>query len=1051
MRFKEADGKMDVPRSEERIAEFWRNERIFEKSIQMRQGAEPFVFLEGPPTANGKPGIHHILARAMKDVVCRYKTMTGHLVERKAGWDTHGLPVEVEVEKALGLDGKQEIEQYGVQRFIEQCRESVLKYEQDWKELTERIGFWVDMENPYITFHNDYIESVWWVLRRMWEKGLLYEGRKVVPYCPRCGTALSSHEVAQGYAETEDPSVYVKFRSARDANRYFLVWTTTPWTLPSNAALAVKPDADYAAVQCGGETWTLAADLAPSVLADFDCQIVGKTAGADLIGERYDPLFNFAGEQENAYKVVGADFVTLEDGTGIVHIAPAFGQDDYDLGKEHGLPVIQLVDAEGRFVDAAGAWAGVFVKDADPGICADLEKRGLMLRSERYTHEYPHCWRCDSPLLYYARASWFIKTTAYKDRMSALNDQVNWQPDHIKHGRFGDWLKNNVDWAVSRERYWGTPLPIWRCGECGETECVGSAAALEQRARNMPDDLDLHRPYIDEIVMDCAKCGAEMRRIPEVADAWLDSGCAHTAQWHAPFENEEKRKANYPADFICEAIDQTRGWFYNLLATGAALYDEPAFRNCLCLELVLGADGQKMSKSRGNAVDPWTPLNTFGADAVRWRFFTAAPPWRQRPYSEDGVAASLNKYLGTLQNMQSFLALYANAEGINPAEDPPPLNERPAMDRWAVSRFHTTAREARSAMEEYQITRAARALERFVDDLSNWYVRRSRSRFWGSADEADARAAFATLYETLVGAALLTAPFTPFAAEEIYQSLARPVDPDAPESVHLRGYPEADKTKIDQRLEGGMELIRRLTIMGRAARNDSKIRTRQPLQRIVAGGFTEAELELAADLAPIALEELNVKSIEWGGGLTDFAKFAAKLNFKTAGPKHGKSVQQIARAVQNADAERLKRGIEANGETRLQTEAGEFTLEPEDLEFSIESRDQFAVVSNGPCFVALDLRLTPELELEGRARELVNRIQTMRKEAGFHVTDRIALSFQGAGKTKQAFETLQEEIARETLAVQIDEAPQEGSYEKQIEIGGEQAAVSVRKTDKTDP
>ena len=1044
-RFKEIAPSLNRPQREEAVIQFWSDNGIFQKSVENRRADKPFVFLEGPPSANGKPGVHHILSRAMKDLVCRYKTMTGHLVERKGGWDTHGLPVEVQVEKQLGLDGKKEIEQYGVQKFVEKCRGSVLTYEQDWKKVSQRIGFWIDMENPYITYSSDYIESLWWVLKQMWDKEMVYEGHKVMPYCPRCGTALASHEVAQGYAETEDPSVYVKFRAQENPNHFYLVWTTTPWTLPSNAALAVNPDADYALVQCGGETWTLAADLAPKVLDSFDAQTVQTEKGSDLIGRRYEPLFPFAGDFENAYQVVGAEFVTMEDGTGIVHIAPAFGQEDYETGKTHGLPTIQLVDEEGRFTKEAEPWAGVFVKDADPEIAADLEKRGQLLKSERYMHEYPFCWRCDSPLLYYPRSSWFIKTTAYKDRMMELNEQVNWRPDHIRRGRFGDWLKNNVDWALSRERYWGTPLPIWRCGDCGKTECFGSVAELKKRAVNFPENLDLHRPYIDDIIVECADCGGEMRRIPEVADVWFDSGCAHTAQWHAPFENEQKRRANYPADFISEAIDQTRGWFYNLLATGAFLYDEPAYRNCLCLEFVLGEDGQKMSKSRGNAVDPWTVLNKHGADALRWNFYTSAPPWQPRRYSEAGVAESLNKYLGTLQNMCAFFAMYANAENVDPTKNAPPVQERPAMDRWAVSRFHSTAREVFKEMEEYQVTRAARTLQRFVDDLSNWYVRRSRSRFWGSADEADALAAFATLHETLTGTALLTAPFTPFAAEEIHQNLVCSVDPDAPESVHLCSFPAADERLMDADLERAMETARRVTLMGRAARNDSKIRTRQPLSRLILGGFSDAEREAMNELTSIALEELNVKTVEWGGNLSDFAAYEAKPNFKTLGPKHGKAVQQIARAVQTADAAQLKREADEHGQARVQTEAGEFVLEPDDFAVSMRSREGYAVVKDGAVFAALDLTMTPELILEGRARELVNRIQAMRKEAGFHVTDRIALTFEGDGDSKRAFENLRDDIMRETLAVQIDDQPKEGAHAKEAAIDGDKAVLSVRR------
>ncbi|MBT3269070.1 isoleucine--tRNA ligase [Candidatus Poribacteria bacterium] len=1047
-RFQPVNTRLDFPELERGVLDLWRETDMFRKSIEARDGCKPFVFLEGPPTANGKPGVHHVLARVMKDVICRYKTMTGHQVHRKGGWDTHGLPVEIEVEKALGLDGKEEIEAYGIREFVEKCKESVLAYEQDWQKITERIGFWVDMDDPYVTFHNDYIESVWSVLKRYWDAGLLYQGHKVVPYCPRCGTALSSHEVAQGYAEVEDPSVYVKFRLKDEPNTYFLVWTTTPWTLPSNVALAVKADAEYARVRHGDETWIVAKALVEKVLSEHTgYRAADDVMGSDLVGTDYEPLFDFANPREKAYYVVAADFVTLDDGTGIVHLAPAFGQDDYDVGREHGLPVVQLVNTEGAFVDAVEPWAGVFVKDADAGIIDNLQSRGQMLRSETMKHDYPFCWRCDTALLYYARASWFVRTTAFKDRMVELNRTVNWHPGHIKEGRFGDWLENNIDWAVSRERYWGTPLPIWRCVECDHTRCIGGVDELKAAAPNTPDDIELHRPYIDEVEMPCDECGGVMKRVPEVADAWLDSGCAHTAQWHAPFENADEAARAYPADFISEAIDQTRGWFYSLLATGAFLYDEVAYRNCLCLELVMGADGLKMSKTRGNMVDPWAVLDKHGADATRWYFYTVAPPWQQRVFSDETVGESLKKFLGTLYNVYGFFVLYANADDIDPTVDVPAPVDRPLMDRWVLSRYNSLARTVRAQMDDYQITQAARAIEAFADELSNWYVRRGRNRFWGSSDAADTRAAFATLYEVLVGVSKLLAPFAPFVSEAMYQNLVKSVDADAAAGVHVEDFPTADESLVDVDLETAMVLTRGIVTMGRAARNDSKIRTRQPLSWIVVGGLgpvAQAQVGARDDLHDAIVGELNVKGIDWADDLSDYASYGAKANFRTLGQKFGKDVQAIAKAVAAADGEALQAALRSDGEASVSTDVGTFTIDASDVEVSLQSRDGYAVVTDGGVFVALDTEITPELAREGLARELVNRIQAMRKEADFHVADRIALSVAGDADVSAALEAHRDYVLGETLATELVDSPVEGAFAKDVKVGAGAATISVR-------
>jgi isoleucyl-tRNA synthetase len=1063
-RFQQVNTRLNFPELERGVLDLWREQDMFRRSVEEREGCEPFVFLEGPPTANGKPGVHHVLARVMKDVICRYKTMTGHQVHRKGGWDTHGLPVEIEVEKSLGLDGKEAIEAYGIREFVEKCKESVLAYEQDWQKITERIGFWLDMDDPYVTFHNDYIESVWAVLKQYWDKDLLYEGHKVVPYCPRCGTALSSHEVAQGYAEVEDPSVYVKFRLKDEPNTYFLVWTTTPWTLPSNVALAVKPDAEYARIAHDGETWILAQALVEQVLSDMDgVEVVGSVMGSELVGTDYEPLFDFAKPREKAYYVVAADFVTLGDGTGIVHLAPAFGQDDYEVGRKHGLPVVQLVDTEGAFVDCVTPWAGTFVKDADPAIIEELQSRGQMLRAETHTHDYPFCWRCDTPLLYYARASWFIKTTAYKDRMVELNQTVNWHPGHIKDGRFGDWLENNIDWAISRERYWGTPLPIWRCTECDHTRCVGSIDELKAAAPDTPDDIELHRPYIDEVEMPCDECGSVMKRVPEVADAWFDSGCAHTAQWHAPFENADQAARAYPADFISEAIDQTRGWFYSLLATGAFLHDEVAYRNCLCLELVMGADGLKMSKTRGNMVDPWTVLDKHGADAVRWYFYTVAPPWQQRAFSEETVGESLKKFLGTLYNVYGFFVLYANADDIDPTVDVTAPADRPLMDRWVLSRYNSLAKTVREQMDEYQITAAARAIEAFVDELSNWYVRRGRDRFWGSADQGDTRDAFATLYEVLVGVSKLLAPFAPFVSEAMYQNLVKSVDADTPAGVHLSDFPVADEGLIDDELEAAMSLTRRVVTMGRAARNDSKIRTRQPLSRIIVGGLTEAEQGQLSRLEDAVLQELNVKVVDGkdkaGARASDkplegyhnvphlpsYASREAKPNFRALGPKFGKSVQAVAKAIAEGNGEQLHRALEGGGEVPLSTDAGPVTIVEGDVELTLKSKEGYAVVEDGPIFVALDTKVTPALATEGLARELVNRVQAARKEAGFHVADRIALSLSGDDDVMAAFDAHREYVMRETLATEFAAEPAGDAFRKDVKVGTATVTIGVRR------
>ena len=1016
--FEEVSSQFTFAEREKQILEFWRENDIFQKSMEMYKDAPPFVFLEGPPFANAPPGVHHVLARIMKDAVCRYKTMTGHYVHRKAGWDTHGLPVEYQVEKQLNITNKAELEAYGVQNFIEKCKENVFQYEQDWRQMTERIGFWVNLDEAYITLSNDYIESVWWVLRQAWEKELLYQGHKVQPYCYRCGTTLASHEVALGYQEVADPSIFVRFPLKNRENTYLLVWTTTPWTLPSNVAVAVGEDYDYVSVEEGdGQHLILAKECIPSLFGDEAPQIVENYKGSDLQEWEYEPLFDGGQHPERSHYIVTGDFVTTTEGSGLVHIAPAFGQDDYEIGQKYGLPLVQLVGPDGRFVpEVKDAWAGEYVKDADPKIIENLDGRGLLFKATEYTHQYPFCWRCDTPLLYYARESWFIRTTAIRDRMHQHNQQINWYPEHIKDGRFGNWLENNIDWGLSRERYWGTPLPIWVCDDCGHQHCIGSIAELQELGTDVPDDIELHRPYVDDVALACEKCGGTMHRVQDVIDCWFDSGCAHTAQWHYPFENKEMLEQAYPADFICEAIDQTRGWFYSLLATGTLLYDKPAYKNCLCLELIMGPDGQKMSKSRGNTVDPWTILNGQGADAMRWYMFTATTPWTPRTFKPEGIDEALKKFMGTLQNVYSFFVMYANLEQIDVLQDAPPISERATVDRWILSRLHTVIDKVRDEMENYHLTNAPRAIEAFVDDLSNWYVRRSRDRFWGAEAGPDKHAAYATLYEVLVTVAKLAAPFVPFLADGLYRNLVCSLNTEAPLSVHLAEYPVADAALKDAQLEADMDFTREVISMGHAARNRSGIKTRQPLAEITLGALSDVEKATVNRLADLIHDELNVKAIGFTEDLNAFAQVTLKPNFKVLGPKYGKGVQAIAKALASADAVALKAELEAAGSLQVEASGETYTLEPSEVDVQTQNREGFFVEVDANKFIALSTKLTHALTLEGLAREFVNKIQNMRKEADFNVSDRIKLSLDTTSSlVDEAFQVHQDYILRETL------------------------------------
>ncbi len=961
MGFVPASPRVNFPELEERILRFWAEQEVFRKTLAARQDCPQFTFYEGPPTANGLPGVHHVLARAYKDAIPRYRTMRGYRVPRKAGWDTHGLPVEIEVEKELGINSKREIEAYGVAEFNRRCKESVFRYEREWVRLSERIGFWLDYEHPYVTYSDAYIESVWWILRQLWDRGLLYEGYKVVPYCPRCGTPLSSHEVALGYRETEDPSVYVRLRLRDDPRTCLLVWTTTPWTLPANVACAVHPHVSYVKVRQAEELLVVARDRAEAVLQG-PYEVVEELPGEALVGLAYEPLFGFYPGEGPCWRVWAAEFVTTEEGTGIVHMAPAYGEEDMELARRHGLPVFHPVGPDGRYTQEVGRWAGRFVKEADPEIVEDLRARGLLYRAETYRHTYPFCWRCDSPLLYYARTSWHLAVTRCKDRLLQANEEIRWVPEHIQRGRFGNWLENLVDWALSRERYWGTPLPVWVCEGCGHRHCVGSLAELRQMAFHLPEPLELHRPYVDEVRLRCPACGGTMRRVPDVIDVWFDSGAMPVAQWHYPFENQEEFRRSFPADYICEGIDQTRGWFYSLHAISVLLFDRPAYRNCVCLELVLDERGEKMSKSRGNVLDPWALIHRFGADALRWFFFSVSPPGIPKRLGPGAVEEVVRRFFLTLWNTYVFFTTYASLDGFDPRRWPaPPVRERPALDRWLLSRLAALVAEATDGMENYNPTDAARAVERFVEDLSTWYVRRGRRRYWKAKDGRDQASAYHTLYEALVTTAKVMAPLAPFLSEELYQGLVRAADPEAPVSVHLADWPQPCPEYVDRELEQLMEDVRWAVSLGRAARAKARIRVRQPLPAAVVvapGSRLGQHPELVAHVA----EELNCKHVEVRAG---------------------------------------EGGLEAGPEGTVAKEG-----------FVAEAGKGFVVV--------LDTRLTPELEREGLARELVHHVQQARREAGLRVDQRIYLSVLAPPAVEEAVRAHGTSIAEEVLAERVD-------------------------------
>ncbi len=1037
--YKKVSTNLNFVDREKEVLKYWKDNKVFEKSIEMREGGETFTFYDGPPTANGKPHIGHILTRVIKDIIPRYKTMKGYKVLRKAGWDTHGLPVELEVEKLLGIDGKPAIEKFGVEPFIANCKKSVWKYKGEWEQMSDRVGYWADMEDPYITYDNNYIESVWWALKRIWDQDLLYKGHKIVPYCPRCGTSLSSHEVAQGYKDVKEPSIYVKFQVKGEKNVYLMAWTTTPWTLPSNVALTVNPRETYIKAKCSDEIYILAEALAPTVLNE-EYEVLEKMDGQSMIGMEYEPLFDFVKVDKKAFYVAGGDFVTLTDGTGIVHTAPAFGEDDAKVGRAYDLPFVQMVNEQGNFIDCVTEWKGMFVKDADPLIIKHLDGRNLVYKKLDYEHSYPFCWRCDTHLLYYAMDTWFVKMTAVKDKLLLNNNKINWLPDNIREGRMGNFLENVVDWGLSRSRYWGTPLPIWEC-ECGHRHVIGSIAELKEMGENVPEDIELHKPFIDNVLLKCPKCGTgKMKRVAEVIDCWFDSGSMPFAQWHYPFENQEIFKDNYPADFISEAIDQTRGWFYTLLAISTLLFDEPAFKNVIVLGHVNDKDGVKMSKHKGNVVDPWSVLDKQGADAVRWYFYINSAPWLPNRFYEEAVSESQRKFMGTLWNTYAFYVLYADIDQFDPKKYKLEYEKLSVMDKWVLSKMNTLISTVDKNLANYRITESARAIQEFVDDLSNWYVRRSRERFWQKDMTQDKINAYMTLYTVLVKLVTVSAPFVPFIAEEIYGNLVRNIDSEAVESVHMCDFPVADEKIIDKELEKNMELVLKLVVLGRACRNAANIKNRQPVARI----YVKAGFELPEMFNELVKDELNVKEVVFTDDARGFTKYKFKPQLRTLGSKYGKLVPHIAKVLTEIDDNMVMEKF-AKGEM-VTFEIDDTTIELTEADVLIETsqKEGFVSETERDTTVVLDINLTPELIEEGFVREIISKIQTMRKEAGFEVQDHINLYFAENAKISDIIGRNKTVIGDETLADGIIHGSAEG-YSKEWNINGEKVNFTVVK------
>ena len=1030
---------------EKNIEKFWEDHQIFEKSIDSRKEGETYTFYDGPPTANGKPHIGHVLTRVIKDMIPRYRTMKGYMVPRKAGWDTHGLPVELEVEKSLGLDGKEQIEEYGLEPFIEHCKESVWKYKGMWEDFSSTVGFWADMEDPYVTYHNEYIESEWWALKKIWDRGLSYKGFKIVPYCPRCGTPLSSHEVAQGYKDVKERSAIVKFK-LKDEEGFVLAWTTTPWTLPSNVGLCVNPNENYVkvAMKEDGTVYYLAEALCDAVLGADTYEVKERYKGKELEYKEYEPLFDCALEickkqKKKAYYITCGDFVTLTDGTGVVHIAPAFGEDDSRIGREYSLPFVQLVNSKGEMEEGTPC-AGVFCKKADPMVLQSLKEKGLLLSAPVFEHSYPHCWRCDTPLIYYARESWFIQMTAVKEDLIRNNNTINWIPESIGKGRFGDWLENVQDWGISRNRYWGTPLNIWEC-ECGCQHSIGSIEELKSMSDNCPDDIELHRPYIDSVTITCPECGKEMHRVPEVIDCWFDSGAMPFAQHHYPFENKDLFEQQFPADFISEAVDQTRGWFYSLLAISTLIFNKAPYKNVIVMGHVQDENGQKMSKSKGNAVDPFDALETYGADAIRWYFYVNSAPWLPNRFHGKAVMEGQRKFMGTLWNTYAFFVLYANIDNFDATEYKLEYDKLPVMDKWLLSKLNTLVKEVDDDLANYRIPEAARALQDFVDDMSNWYVRRSRERFWAKGMEQDKINAYMTLYTALVTVCKAAAPMVPFMTEDIYQNLVRKIDKDAPESIHLCDFPAADENCIDKELESRMDEVLKIVVFGRAARNTANIKNRQPIGKM----FVKAEKALPEFYQEIIEDELNVKEVIFTSDVRDFTSYSFKPQLKTVGPKYGKQLGSIKKALAEIDGNKAMDTLNESGSLTFDFDGANVVLTKEDLLIDTAQVEGYISEGDNSITVVLDTNLTPELVEEGFVREIISKIQTMRKEAGFEVMNHINV-FQDeneviAGILKKYTDEIKGEVLADNIML-----GQTGGYAKEWNINGEKVMLGVEKT-----
>ena len=1049
--YKKVSTDMNFVDREKETEKFWEDNHIFEKSMEDREGCPQYMFYDGPPTANGKPHIGHVLTRVIKDMIPRYRTMKGYEVPRKAGWDTHGLPVELEVEKALGLDGKDQIEKYGVEPFIKKCKESVWKYKGMWEDFSNTVGFWADMDDPYVTYHNTFIESEWWALKKIWDKGLLYKGFKIVPYCPRCGTPLSAQEVAQGYKDVKERSAIVRFK-VKDEDAYILAWTTTPWTLPSNIALCVNPEEDYAKVKAAdGYTYYMAVALLDTVLGKLGDEENGVKAyevletykGQDLEYKEYEPLYQCAydcaaKQNKKAFYVTCDTYVTLTDGTGVVHIAPAFGEDDAKVGRKYDMPFVQLVDEKGE-MGKTTPFAGLFVKKADPEVLKDLDGRGLLFDAPKFEHSYPHCWRCDTPLIYYARESWFIKMTAVKDDLIANNNTINWIPESIGKGRFGDWLENVQDWGISRNRYWGTPLNIWEC-ECGCQHSIGSIEELKSMSDNCPDEIELHRPYIDNVTIKCPKCGKEMHRVPEVIDCWFDSGSMPFAQHHYPFENQELFEKHFPADFISEAVDQTRGWFYSLLAISTLIFNKAPYKNVIVLGHVQDENGQKMSKSKGNAVDPFDALEKYGADAIRWYFYINSAPWLPNRFHGKAVTEGQRKFMGTLWNTYAFFVLYANIDEFDATKYTLEYEKLSVMDKWLLSKLNSAIKAVDEDLANYKIPEAAKALQSFVDDMSNWYVRRSRERFWAKGMEQDKINAYMTLYTALVTVAKAAAPMIPFMTEDIYQNLVRSIDANAPESIHLCDFPKVNEAHIDKELEENMERVLKLVVMGRACRNTANIKNRQPIGQM----YVKADFELSEFFDAIVADELNVKNVTFTQEVRDFTSYSFKPQLKTVGPKYGKLLGGIKNVLSGLDGNAAMDELNANGCLRFEVNGEEVVLNREDLLIDTAQMEGYVSEDDNGITVVLDTNLSEELLEEGFVREIISKVQTMRKEADFEVMDKIVITYEGSEKAETVFAKNADEIGAETLALEVKKATPAG-YVKEWKINGEAVTLGVEK------